>query len=143
RHASSRSGLDRDAYLRHSHVSFNLGSRLNASVERDTLTDLGLAQNDQFLLPEFTTLPHVVAATGCIAVIPLSLARPFLDVLPIRIFEPPLAFPPLKVIMAWTKASDRDASHCWIRQQIRESIRELAAGWAEDTRESGEPPSAV
>ncbi|MFT4067338.1 LysR family transcriptional regulator [Paraburkholderia sp.] len=142
RHAPSLAGLDQDAYLRHTHISFNLGSRVNASIERDTLAGAGLTQNDQFLLPEFTTLPHMVAATGCIAAIPLSLARPFQAVLPIRIFEPPVTFPPLKIIMAWTKASDRDASQCWFRQQVRESIRELAAGWAEAAGEYGNPASA-
>lgn len=134
RHAPSRSGLDRDAYLRHTHISFNLGQRVNASIERDTLMSAGLEQNDQFLLPEFTTLPHMVAATGCIAAMPLSLARQFVDVLPIRLFDPPVAFAPLKVIMAWTKASDRDEPHSWFRQQIRESVKELAAQWASRER---------
>ena len=109
---------------------------MNASVERDTLAGAGLVQNDRFLLPEFTTLPHMVAATGCIAVIPLSLARQFENVLPIRIFEPPVEFPPLKIIMAWTKASDRDASHGWFRMQIRESVEALVAGWSTGTSAS-------
>jgi LysR family transcriptional regulator, nod-box dependent transcriptional activator len=138
RHARSRTEPDQDAYLRHTHISFNLGSRVNASIERDTLAAAGLAQNDQFLVPEFTTLPHVVAATGCIAAIPLSLARPFTEVLPIRIFEPPVAFPTLKIIMAWTKASDRDEPHCWFRQQIRESIRELTSRWEQGDGDSGD-----
>lgn len=140
RHAPSRAALDQDAYLQHTHISFNLGSRVNASIERDTLADAGLAQNDRFLVPEFTSLPHMVAATGCIASIPLSLARPFQDVLPIRIFEPPVAFPPLKVIMVWTKASYRDEPHCWFRQQVRESIQALAAGW---TQGDGAPSDAT
>jgi LysR family nod box-dependent transcriptional activator len=132
-HGPSRVELGRDAYLQHAHITFNLGRRVNASVERDTLAGAGLVQNDQFLLPEFTTLPHMVAATGCIAAIPLSLARQFENVLPIRIFESPVEFPPLKIIMAWTKASDRDASHGWFRTQIRESVEALVAGWAMGT----------
>lgn len=143
RHAPSRAGFGRDAYLQHTHISFNLGSRVNASIERDTLAGTGLAQNDQFLIPEFTTIPYMVAATGCIAAIPLSLARPFQDMLPIRIFEPPVAFPPLKIIMAWTKASDRDASQCWFRQQVRESVREFTAAWAEGASAPGNATSAV
>jgi LysR family transcriptional regulator, nod-box dependent transcriptional activator len=137
--ASSRAALDREAYLRQPHISFNLGPRVNASVERDTLHVSGLTQNDQFLVPEFTTLPHMVVMTNCIAAIPLSLARRFQAVLPIRIFEPPVEFPPLKIIMAWTKANDRDASHSWLRRQVRESIRELTAEWADGEGELVRP----
>jgi LysR family nod box-dependent transcriptional activator len=141
RHAPSPARLDVDAYLRHTHISFNLGFRINASIERDTLAAAGLTQHDQFLVPEFTTLPHMVAATDCIATLPLSLARHFESVLPIQIFEPPVAFPPLKVIMAWTKASDRDATHCWFRQQVRESIRERTAGLSANEGESANDAS--
>jgi hypothetical protein len=44
--------------------------------------------------------------------------------------------------MAWTKARDRDASQCWFGQQVRESIRKLAA-WTEGALELGNATSTI
>jgi len=116
---------DRESYLRHPHLTFNLGPRLHASMERDTLNDAGLKQNDQFLLPEFTTLPYLVAATGATALVPLSIARQMTKLLPIRAFEPPLDFEPIKLIMVWAKLRDHDAALSWFRGLVRQSFHDL------------------
>lgn len=116
---------DREQYLQHPHLTFNFGPRLHASMERDTLNEAGLKQNDQFLLPEFTTLPYLVSATGATAVVPLSIARQMAAILPIRAFEPPLEFEPIKLIMVWPKVRDNDEGLKWFRGLVHQTFQEL------------------
>ena len=117
--------LDREIYLRHPHVTFNFGTRLHASVERDTLNEYELNQNDQFLVSEFTTLPYFVAATGAVSVIPSSLSNQMKRILPIRTFTPPLEFAPIKLIMVWANVRNNDPSMKWLRVLVRECFQEL------------------
>ena len=117
--------LDQEVYLRHPHVTFNFGTRLHASIERDTLNECGLNQNDQFLVSEFTTLPYLVAATGAVSVVPSSLANQMKSILPIRTFTPPLEFAPVKLIIVWAKVRNNDPSMTWLRILVRECFQEL------------------
>ena len=122
-------GLDGDlqSYLDHPHLTFNLGPQIHASMERDVLNAQGLKQRDQFLLPEFSTLAYLVAATGAISVMPLSMARLAVEILPIRLFEPPLPFEPFNLVLVWAKVRHNDEGLRWLRSMIRESFAAAAA----------------
>ena len=122
-------GIEQDQiiYLQHPHVTFNFGVRLHASVERDTLNELGLIQNDQFLVSEFGTLPYLVASTGAVSVIPASLADQMTGILPLRTFQPPLEFSPIKLIMVWPKVRDSDEKLNWFRALVQSCFQELMA----------------
>lgn len=122
-------GIERDQeiFLQHPHVTFNFGTRLHASVERDALNELGLSQNDQFLVSEFATLPYLVVSTGAVSVLPASLAEQMSTTLPIRTFQPPVAYGPIKLIQVWPKVRDHDEKLNWFRTLVQECFQELMA----------------
>ena len=90
-----------NTYLAKQHASFYLRRELHASVEIETLRNLGLQQHNQILLQEFTLLPMIVARTRNIAVIPETIAAMYAEILPIRILTPPIKFAPVRLVMAW------------------------------------------
>lgn len=112
-------------YLEHPHLTFNFGSHIHASVERDGLNAAHVEQNDRFFVPELTTLPYLVAKTGAVSVIPRSLARQMVEYLPIQMFDPPIDFPEIKLVMIWPKARMNDQSLTWLRSVIRQLFRDV------------------
>jgi LysR family nod box-dependent transcriptional activator len=110
---------DAAAFLCHPHASFQFTRDFAASVERDTLEALDVAQNDRLLVPEFTLLPMLVASLGVISVVPQALARLFVRVYPIRVFTPPIAYAPLTLNLLWSRARDRDPALSWFVGELR------------------------
>ena len=113
---------DLDAYLNHPHVTFSLFPGMHGSLERQAIVEQGLSQWDQFLIPQFAVLPYLVATTGAISVVPESLAKRFSSIFPIRIFEPPIKFRPINLMMVWAKAREKDERLKWLRGEIRKSF---------------------
>lgn len=111
---------DLETYLSRPHASFAFTADIHASVEQETLSNLGLRQNDQLQVAEFTLLPLLVTSTKCISVIPYSLASFYAAYLPIRLFTPPVQFPPIKLIMVWSRSRVKDDALAWFREQLKQ-----------------------
>ncbi len=105
---------DREAYLAHPHVTFNLNPRMHASLERLALNESRLTQHDRYLVAQFGILPYLVATTGAIAVVPSSLAEQFAALLPITTFKPPLELRKVHMVMVWSKARQHEQSLRWL-----------------------------
>ena len=58
-------------------------------------------------------------------VLPRSLARRFEKTYPIRVFEPPIAYPPLRLILLWPRSRDTDPALRWFLAEVRESFSQL------------------
>jgi LysR family transcriptional regulator, nod-box dependent transcriptional activator len=63
-------GLSLEAYLARPHASFVVDPEHYHTVERQTLLELGLEQKTRILSTSNQSLPAVVAASGCLALIP-------------------------------------------------------------------------
>lgn len=123
-----------EEYLSRPHASFSRSHSMSASVEHATLAEKGLAQNDQFIVPNFTMLPLLVTdMKNAISVVPESLAIQFSRLFPIRIFNPPVDFPPHNLVMIWGRSRENRPEHVWFREMIR-----LSAGGL-----TGEHPGPV
>ena len=114
---------DLDSYLARPHASFFFTSDVHASVEQEALEALGLRQNDRILVPEFTMLPIIVATTNAVSVVPRTVARDFSRWLPLRIFEPPIRLPPMRLVMVWSRARENEEPLAWFRRQVAETFR--------------------
>lgn len=102
------SGLTLEEYLNRPHVSFSLDFERNISVEQAFLAGNSLKQNDIVRFSSYSAVLGAVAATGCIGLVPLSLARFTESLLDLQIFVPPLAFPPLEWTMIWHRRADEN-----------------------------------
>jgi LysR family transcriptional regulator, nod-box dependent transcriptional activator len=125
---ASQQPITLDEYLQRPHCSFQLYHEAHASVERATLVDLNLEQNDKFIVSNFIVLPKLVTEVeNSIAVIPGALARLWQQNLPIRAFQPPIDFPEHNLILLWARAHDRDPAVTWLRQILRDAGRAIEA----------------
>jgi LysR family transcriptional regulator, nod-box dependent transcriptional activator len=120
--AELASGLSVSAYLKRPHISFIVEAQANVNMERAFLAQMGLTQSDRFLVSGFEVIPRLVADSGCIALIPESLAKAHAADLPIMIVDPPIAFPPMEFVMVSHQRGDADPMQNWFRSTLLRSI---------------------
>lgn len=101
-------GLSLEEYLKRPHVTFSLDFERNISVEQAFLAGNSLKQNDIVRFSSYSALLAAVASTGCIGLVPRSLARFAEALFNLQIFVPPLAFPPLEWTLIWHRLADED-----------------------------------
>ncbi len=70
--------------------------------------------------PHFLTVPHVVAASDLIAVVPAGLAARFRKKLALEVRKLPLRLPPFRMRLLWHEHAAEDPAHQWLRSQILE-----------------------
>ncbi|HKU95286.1 MAG TPA: LysR substrate-binding domain-containing protein [Vineibacter sp.] len=113
--------LDRQAYLRLPHATFQVSDSNAASFEQTMLYKQHARQNNVVLVPNFMLLPQVVAETECIALVHRKLAERFAVMAAIRLIEPPLRIPDIEIAAFWTASQDRDPVHRWLRDILKEA----------------------
>lgn len=129
-------GLSVEGYLQREHVSLDLDSERNISVERAFLAGNSFVQNDIARFSCYTSLLGVVAVTRCIALVPSSLASAVETMFDLQIFSPPIAFPPLEWTMIWHRRSDNDEKFAQFRAILKSCARHVSAGNQNDIVES-------
>lgn len=117
--AELAAGLTQEAYLARPHASFFLDLDVHASLEHGYLLESGVTQFDRLLTSDFTILPLVAAATGCLTLVPASLAAGAVDTLPLQAVPSPLPVPDLELVMIWLKRRDGDPEIRWLRDGLR------------------------
>lgn len=101
-------GLSLEEYLKRPHVTFSLDFERNISVEQAFLAGNSLKQNDIVRFSSYSALLAAVASTGCIGLVPRSLARFAEALFNLQVFVPPLAFPKLEWTLIWHRRGDDD-----------------------------------
>ena len=69
-------------------------------------------------LPDFLTLPFVVAGSDLVATVPDLVARALGRPLRLRILPCPVPIPRLPVSLVWHMRTQEDAAHAWFRNLI-------------------------
>jgi LysR family transcriptional regulator, nod-box dependent transcriptional activator len=119
-------GLTLEAYLERPHAGYALGGRLNVGIEQAYLMRLGLKQNDVMLASCYAALPGIVMASGCLAVVPESLARSAASILPVQYAPLPFPTEPIDWTMVWHLRNDDDPATMWLRDSLLRSALELS-----------------
>lgn len=114
-----------EEYLARAHVSLDLDTERNISVEQAFLAGNSLKQNDIARFSCYTALLGVVASTNCIALVPASHAKLFKKTFDLQTFSPPLAFPPLEWTMVWHRRNDNNDKFPQCRRIIKACVQHL------------------
>lgn len=114
-----KGGMTPQRYLEREHVSLDLDSERNISVEQAFLAGNSLQQNDVARFSCYNALLGIVAATHCIALVPASLAKGSAAMFGLQTFDPPLAFPPLEWTNIWHRRNDNDQKFRQFRAILR------------------------
>jgi LysR family nod box-dependent transcriptional activator len=70
-------------------------------------------------VPSQALTPWYVVGTDRIATIPLSLARRFVAVLPLRVLALPVPLPAMDVVVQWRRGATGDEALGWLRMQMK------------------------
>jgi LysR family transcriptional regulator, nod-box dependent transcriptional activator len=117
--AELTAGLSLAEYLARPHVSLALDVDRDISVERVALAGLSLPQNDVLLTACYSTLPAIVATTGCLAVLPEGMAKTAALMYPVQWVESPLPMPALELVMVWHRRNDNDGRIIQLREILK------------------------
>ncbi len=112
-----------EAYLDRPHVGFDVGMGRDLSHEQIFLGSLGLRQNEFIRFSSYSALLDTVVATKSIGLVPASFARLNEARLGLKIFTPPIKFPPLEYNLMWLRTRDGDPYFEKFRSELRESVR--------------------
>jgi DNA-binding transcriptional LysR family regulator len=101
------------------HVVASPSGRRGGLVDR-ALKRQGLARRVHVIVSNFAAAPFVVAQTDLITTIPRGVARPFAEMLDLRVFPPPVAIEGGPWFLIWHQRSERDPAEDWLRARILE-----------------------
>lgn len=116
--------LTREAYEGGRHAMFQKGPMPDTSHEARQLRAGGVRHNDVVLVEQFLTLPAIVEATDCLALVQRRLAERFNQSHGIEIHDAPFGAAPVDIRAYWPRTADRDPAHRWLRDLLAEIGRQ-------------------
>jgi DNA-binding transcriptional LysR family regulator len=104
-----------------SYAASTTGKVIDQAFER-----LGREPVRIYLVQNFQVIPYAIPGTNLIATLPSLLAREYVKHHALRVYEPPLRFPPIRYGAYWHERRHKDAAHKWLRAMIAAAARSLA-----------------
>ena len=126
--AELAAGISVEQYLQRPHAGFFLNADQHASLEQAFLASMGHRQHDRLLMSSYLLLPMVVATTGCLSLVPLSIAVLAAQIHPIQFVHPPITFPDFELVMVWHERDDHNPGAKWLRDVLKRCIAAPEAG---------------
>ncbi len=112
-----------------SHVLFSPEGRLGAMGD-EALAKVGRKRHVAMTVPVFSGVCRAVSRSDLIALIPQQLAQEVAPSFDLRIFEPPMAITPPRIIGIWHRRNSAAPLARWMRTQVFDLLRALDPGAA-------------
>ena len=77
-------------------------------------------------LPHFLLAAHLVASSDLVLAIPSRAAHRLSALLPLTVFDIPLALPEIQIAMYWHERSHNAEAARWLREQVKISALQLS-----------------
>jgi LysR family transcriptional regulator, nod-box dependent transcriptional activator len=100
----------------------HLCAEQHPSMEQADLASLGYRQHDRITLASYLLLPAVVAKTGCLSLVPLSVAEQASHMHPIQFVEPPIKIPEFEQVMVWHERDEANPGSKWLREMLKRFV---------------------
>jgi LysR family transcriptional regulator, nod-box dependent transcriptional activator len=110
-----RKRLALEHYLAMGHAVTRYGFDRRPGFEQFMLEQFGVQRRVEVSCTTPALLGPLVVGTQRIATLPARLAREQAAYLPLRLFEPPLDLPHLRIAMQWHRSREHDAGTRWFR----------------------------
>ncbi len=117
-HAAAQGKLTPANYANCQHVLVAPRGTPQSSIDQ-SLAKLGLSRRVVLTVPSFLVVPHIVAESDAVALVAERLARVFVRLLPLEMFEPPFDVGATRITMAWHARSHVDPAHRFFRELVR------------------------
>jgi len=116
-HPKIKSRLTLKTFVEVGHVLVTPSEKPIGDVDT-VLSDQGLGRRVVLRTPHFLIAPLVVARTDLIATLPRGVATTFAEILPLKVYPPPLDAPGFPIQMVWHSRTHEQAPHKWLRRVI-------------------------
>jgi DNA-binding transcriptional LysR family regulator len=109
------SGMSLQAFIDSPHAIADSSGMAHWVVD-DSFTKKGVTRRWGLVVPEFMTLPFVIAGSDFVVTMPSRLAERFAQLSPLRLMPPPVHLEPYPIRMFWHESSHRDPGNVWLRR---------------------------
>jgi len=113
-------------YLEMDHMRVSPTGNKFGAIDQ-ALSVQGLKRRIALMVPHFLYAPHILTTTDMILSPPLRIAEQFTRISPLKVLPLPLKLPPYKICMVWSPIREKDRAHIWLRTQIQNIGKEIAA----------------
>ena len=134
RHPLARKKIGLRQFLSAPHIRVDYGEE-RPGLLGDAIEKIGRRRKVGLIVPHLVTVPFLVARSEMLGIVPLRLAQSLAPTLGLRIFELPLALPPLTMSLMWHHRHQHEAAHRWFREFVPLHTRPNNARTAPFTRE--------
>jgi len=133
--------LTLETYARTPHLLITLGDSGQPTWVDEALARVGRSRRVAVRVRHFMAAPLIVARTDLLLTGPSMLIRYFAELVPLRVFEPPIALPTYPEEAYWHERFEADPAHRWLRELIGRIARPLGLGGKPQRRSWVEPRS--
>jgi LysR family nod box-dependent transcriptional activator len=121
-----RKKLTMDQYLDLGHAVTRYGFDRRPGFEQFSLERLHVSRRVEVTCNTPALLGPLVVGTDRIATLPSKLAAQQAITLPLRVLDPPLALPPLRIVMQWHRTLESDGATQWMRELVLRTAKGAA-----------------
>ncbi len=112
-------------YLKAPHVGIGI-FEVEQTIPEQRLKAEGLKRHCPVRVAQFAVAMKAVIGTSLIATIPKRLAMAEPSDSRVAVVKPPKLMHSFTYLMAWHPRMENDAAHIWLRQAVRESVKDLS-----------------
>jgi DNA-binding transcriptional LysR family regulator len=124
RHRSIKMSLSRKLFEEAEHIIVSSPFTGHHSVER-SLLERGIRRRPSLKIPNYTSVPNVIAETDLLVIAPSRVAKAFEATHDIRSLPLPVKIPLFDVRVHWSPRHEANDDHRWMRELLIETIRKL------------------
>lgn len=117
--------LRMDQYLALGHAVTRYGFDRRSGFEQYTMDRLGVHRRVELSCTTPALLGPLVVGTQRIATVPSRLAQQQAQVLPLKLFRPPVDIPPLRIVMQWHRSRQSDGATRWLRDLVTTASQDI------------------
>ena len=123
-HPCVRQELDLDTWTRLPHALVGTGSGGPGVVDR-ALEEHGRSRRVALRVQSFLAAPLIVSRSRLVLTLGAGLAQPFLEVLPLQVFPPPIRLPRFTVRAVWHERYGNEPVMVWFRDVVLRAAQGL------------------
>ena len=119
-HPLIRNRLTLAQYGAASHIVVALKGNILSELVQRRLAEIGVSLNVGLQLPHLLAAPFLVANSNHIVTLPRRVAQTYTELLDLKLFKLPFAFPSYEVSLVWHERAHRDPASIWLRKLLKE-----------------------
>jgi len=123
-HRSIKNSLSRKLFEEADHIIVSSPFTGHHGVER-SLLERGIRRRPSLKIPNYTSVPNVVAETDLLVIAPSRVAKAFEATHGLRSLPLPVKIPTFDVRVHWSLRHETNDDHRWMRGLLIDTIREL------------------